>query len=570
MALSAGSKLGPHEILSLIGAGGMGEVYKAKDTRLDRTVAIKVLPSHLSDNPDLKQRLEREARALSSLNHPHICILYDIHLRQGSGGQVGEQDGVDYLVMEYLEGETLADQLKKGALPLDQALRFAIEISDALDKAHRQGVVHRDLKPGNIMLTKSGAKLLDFGLAKLRPDVSAETSSVLSALPTEEKPLTEKGSIIGTFQYMAPEQLEGKDADTRTDIFAFGTVMYEMLTGRKAFEGKSQASLISAIMGSDPPAIAALQPLTPPALDRVVLQCLSKDPDDRWQTAGDLGRELSWIAVGEPGPYYDIELSPDGTRLAMERLETESGTGDIWQLDLSRNLFSRLTSGPAWNMVPRWSPDGERIAFMSWDPANGVFRSYQVPSKGTVEPELLFDAANAEMFISDWSRDGRYIAFHRSGDLVILPLFDERELIPFLDSEFRESQGRFSPGGHFFAYVSDETGRREVYVTTFPEPGSKWRISTEGGQDPRWRSDGEEMFYLSAEGKLMAVKVELDSGFAAGVPEELFPVGLTAISYRSNYAPAADGQRFLVLTGVEGAPPPPFNVVLNWTTGLEQ
>ena len=286
MALSAGSKLEPHEILSLIGAGGMGEVYKAKDTRLDRTVAIKVLPSHLSDNPNLKQRLEREGpRAVSSLNHPHICTLHDI----------GKQDGVNYLVMEYLEGESLADRLKKGALPLDHALRYAIEISDALDKAHRQGVVHRDLKPGNIMLTKSGAKLLDFGLAKIRADVSAETSQVLSALPTEEKPLTEKGSIIGTFQYMAPEQLEGKDADTRTDLFAFGTVLYEMLTGRKAFEGKSQASLISAIMSGEPPGLSSLEPLTPPLLERVIKRCLEKDPDDRWQSARDLHEELGWV-----------------------------------------------------------------------------------------------------------------------------------------------------------------------------------------------------------------------------------------------------------------------------------
>ena len=275
MTLRPGAKLGPYEVLAPIGAGGMGEVYKAKDTRLDRTVAIKVLPSHLADNPDLKQRFEREARAVSSLNHPHICTLHD----------VGEQDGTAFLVMEYIEGETLADRLKKGALPLEQALRYGIEIADALDKAHRQGVVHRDLKPGNIMLTKSGAKLLDFGLAKLRTDVSAEAPSMLSALPTEEKPLTREGSILGTIQYMAPEQLEGKDADARTDIFAFGSVLYEMLTGRKAFEGTSQASLITAIMSSEPRPMSELQPMTPPVLDWVVKRCLEKDPDERWQSA---------------------------------------------------------------------------------------------------------------------------------------------------------------------------------------------------------------------------------------------------------------------------------------------
>ena len=288
MPLTEGNQLGPYEILAPIGAGGMGEVYKAQDTRLDRIVAIKVLPSHLADNPDLKQRFEREARAVSSLNHPHICTLHDI----------GEQDGTDFLVMEYIEGETLADRLKKGALPLDQALRYAIEIADALDKAHRQGVVHRDLKPGNIMLTKAGAKLLDFGLAKLKASGSERGASVLSALPTKEKPLTEKGSILGTFQYMAPEQLEGKEADGRTDIFAFGAVLYEMLTGKRAFEGKSQASLIGAIMNTDPPAISVHQPLTPAAVDHVVRTCLAKDPDERWQTAGDVERQLKWIAEG--------------------------------------------------------------------------------------------------------------------------------------------------------------------------------------------------------------------------------------------------------------------------------
>ncbi len=313
MALEAGTQLGPYEILSPLGAGGMGEVYKAKDTRLDRTVAIKVLPSHLSDNARLKERFEREARAVSSLNHPHICTLYD----------VGSENGVDFIVMEHIEGETLADRLTKGALPLDQALRHAVEIADALDKAHRQGVVHRDLKPGNIMLTKSGAKLLDFGLAtRLRQD-SGEAGAGDSSLLTEQKPLTEEGSILGTFQYMAPEQLEGKDADTRTDIFAFGAVLYEMATGRRAFEGKSQASLIGAIMTSEPPPMSSLQTMTPPLLDHVVRTCLAKKPDTRWQSAGDVERELKWIA--EPGsdadrPEQSFRLSGRAIALALTTL----------------------------------------------------------------------------------------------------------------------------------------------------------------------------------------------------------------------------------------------------------
>src|ERR1017187_9808356 len=264
MAILPGRRLGPYEILSAIGAGGMGEVYRARDTRLDRIVAIKVLPAHLADRSELRERFEREARTIASLNHPHICTLFDI----------GQQDGIDYLVMEYLEGETLAQRLLKGPLPLEQVLRYAIEISDALDKAHRKGVTHRDLKPGNIMLTKSGTKLLDFGLAKLRQEV-APANVPLSELPTAKDPLTAEGSIVGTMQYMAPEQLEGKEVDARTDIFAFGAVVYEMATGRRAFEGKSQASLIAAILEREPPAMSSLQPMTPPALDRVVKKCLS-------------------------------------------------------------------------------------------------------------------------------------------------------------------------------------------------------------------------------------------------------------------------------------------------------
>src|SRR3989442_5858560 len=225
MTISAGSRLGPYEVLAPIGAGGMGEVYRARDTRLDRTVAIKVLPQHLSASSEVRQRFEREAKTISSLSHPHICALYD----------VGNQDGVEYLVMEFLEGETLADRLSRGPLPSEQILRYGIETADALDKAHRQGIVHRDLKPGNVMLTKAGVKLLDFGLAKLREAEAEPLASRLSALATQGTPLTAEGTILGTLQYMAPEQLEGKEADARTDIFAFGAVLYEMATGRRAF-----------------------------------------------------------------------------------------------------------------------------------------------------------------------------------------------------------------------------------------------------------------------------------------------------------------------------------------------
>ncbi|MGH9391152.1 MAG: serine/threonine-protein kinase, partial [Vicinamibacteria bacterium] len=267
MPLSPGIRLGPHEIIEPLGAGGMGEVYRARDTRLDRTVALKVLPGHLAGNEELRQRFEREARAISQLSHPHICALYD----------VGHQDGVEYLVMEYLEGETLTDRLAKGPLSTEQLLRYGIQIADALDKAHRQGIIHRDLKPGNVMITKSGVKLLDFGLAKLRATAPGGVFSGLSVMPTQtDASLTAQGTILGTFQYMAPEQLEGKDADARSDIFALGAVLYEMATGKKAFVGKSQASLIAAILDATPPPISTVQPMTPPALDRVVKTCLEK------------------------------------------------------------------------------------------------------------------------------------------------------------------------------------------------------------------------------------------------------------------------------------------------------
>ena len=243
MTIPPGKRLGPYEILSAVGAGGMGEVYRAKDTRLDRIVAVKVLPTQANGRDDLRERFEREARAISSLNHPHICVLHD----------VGHQDGIDYLVMELCEGETLAARLAKGPLPLDRVLQYSIEIADALDRAHRKGVTHRDLKPGNIMLTKSGIKLLDFGVAKLKQEKSPATSEAV----TTEDPITAQGVIVGTLQYMAPEQLEGKETDGRADIFSFGVVLYEMATGKRAFDGDSQATVIAAILEREPPSLSS-------------------------------------------------------------------------------------------------------------------------------------------------------------------------------------------------------------------------------------------------------------------------------------------------------------------------
>ena len=371
MPLEPGRQLGPYQIEAPLGAGGMGEVYKATDTRLDRTVAIKVLPEHVAADPELKQRFEREARTVAALNHPHICTLYDI-------GREGE---TDFLVMEYLDGETVAQRLEKGALPLDQALQVAIAIADALDKAHRQGIVHRDLKPGNIMLTKAGAKLLDFGLAKLKP---TEQAGGLSALPTQPANLTQEGAILGTFQYMAPEQLEGQEADARTDIFAFGAVVYEMVTGKKAFEGKSQASLIAAILERDPPPMSDLQAMSPALLDSVVKTCLAKDPEGRWQSAGDVGRQLEFIQGGSrPSVAARVVVAPEPVRSRRARglavtalvLGLAIGGVGVWSVmqpaprSVARfaipvkGLATSINAGI--NSPVALSPDGKTVAYLS-------------------------------------------------------------------------------------------------------------------------------------------------------------------------------------------------------------
>ena len=286
MPLTPGIKLGPYEIGVPLGAGGMGEVYRAKDTRLDRSVAIKILPAQFSADPVRKQRFEREAKTISSLNHPHICVLYD----------VGHQDGTHYLVMECVEGETLAKRLEKGPLPLEQVLKYGAQIADALDKAHHSGVVHRDLKPGNVVLAATGAKLLDFGLAK---PVSPLASGMTLTADTPRAAMTEEGTIVGTFQYMSPEQVDGKELDGRSDIFSLGAVLYELVTGQRAFQGKSQLSVASAILEKEPSPISTIKPLTPPALDHAIRRCLAKDPEERWQTARDLELELKWMAGGE-------------------------------------------------------------------------------------------------------------------------------------------------------------------------------------------------------------------------------------------------------------------------------
>jgi len=418
MGLTSGTKLGPYEIVSPLGAGGMGEVYRARDTRLDRTVAIKILPEHLSSNPEAKQRLDREARAISALSHPNICHLYD----------VGQQDGVSYLVMEYLEGETLGDRLRRGKLPLEQVFRVGVEICQGLEQAHRSGVVHRDLKPGNIMLTKSGAKLMDFGLAKA-PAAPLGNLSASNTLATMSQPLTTEGTIVGTIQYMAPEQLEGKEADKRSDIFALGSVFYEMVTGKRAFEGKTTASTIASILAAEPKPLSAMQPLSPPALEHVIVTCIAKDPEERWQSCADISRQLDWAAK-EPKP---AESSPRRGKLVWTLLAAgvmivaafvvgtrwSKGPAHLSQFEVNPppdTYFNfRGLSGPP---VP--SPDGGKIAFVAFKQGSSGTAGLWLRSLDSTEARFLPGTEGA--VYPFWSPDGKSLAFFAGGKLKKLDL----------------------------------------------------------------------------------------------------------------------------------------------------
>lgn len=425
MGITSGTKLGPYEIQGPLGAGGMGEVYRAKDTRLDRTVAIKVLPSDLSSDPESKKRMEREAKSISALQHANICTLHDI----------GSQDGTDFLVMEYLEGQTLASRLEKGPVPLDQALKIGVEIAEALEKAHQHGIIHRDLKPANIMLTKTGAKLMDFGLAKPQvPITSQAVGSFTPSTPTMNvaqlasaaSPLTQKGSVVGTFQYMAPEVLQGGDADARSDLFSFGCVLYEMVTGRHAFEGKSQLSVFTAILERDPEPLRANQPLAPPMLDLLIRGCLAKDPNERVQSAHDIAMELRWIQSLRGAAAADAATAPASGRLwrllaiaiavALAALAgfllhgTAPSAASIRAVinpppDTRFRLASDL-AGP-----PVLSPDGLYLAFTAID-AGGKTNLWVRPINAS-DARVLPDTNDA--IFPFWSPDSRSIGFFASG-----------------------------------------------------------------------------------------------------------------------------------------------------------
>jgi Tol biopolymer transport system component len=521
MTVVPGTRLGPYEIVSRIGAGGMGEVFRARDTRLDRSVAVKILPGEFAENAQLRARFEREARAISQLSHPNICTLFDV--------------GENYLVMELLEGDTLADRLARGPLPIREVLRIGMQIADALDRAHRSGIIHRDLKPGNVMLTKSGAKLLDFGLAK------GGAAAVNLDGATEQRPLTQEGTILGTFQYMSPEQLEGADVDARSDIFAFGAVLYEMATGHRAFDGKTKTSLIAAIVAAEPKPMAELQPLTPPALEMLIRACIAKDPEERIQTAHDVALQLRWIsetvtsqssataialprrrkwtaaiaalaalmaaaatwfaatrwershtvrpvyratiesAEGSPLGYGSgaMALSPDGSMLAYAGI-AKSGDTMLFLRKLDETVWRPLegTEG-AWG--PFWSPDGKRLAFFRND------KLMKVMANGSAATEIVATIGN-DGTGGYWSDDA--IIYARAEHGI-----------------FRVSAGGGEPVSLLTAAKPTDTivtprilpdGKHLVYgvETSSAAAGGTWITAIDGSEKPRpfLKSDGAPRF----------------------------------------------------------------------------
>lgn len=573
MALTAGTRLGPYEIESPLGAGGMGEVYRARDTRLDRTVAVKILPSHLSDNPEAKQRFEREARVISSLNHPHICVLHD----------VGSQDGTAYLVMEFVQGESLDYRLQKGPLPLKQVLECGVQICDALERAHRAGIVHRDLKPGNVMLTATGAKLLDFGLAKpvtllgTRPSsqpgpLTPSTPTMnLSALSGPPGALTQQGTIVGTFQFMAPEVLQGQEADARSDIFSFGCLLYEMITGRRAFEGKSQISVASAILEKDPDPITKTQPMVPPALDHVVQGCLAKDPDSRWQSAADIARELRWINAGgsgtspapalvqprrrwldhavwavvaaallaaflwstlrerepvrtlrsflPPPPQMSFDftgdfsgppvINSDGTAVAF-CARTQKERDSIWVQSMN-DLAARKIEGTDGAAFPFWSADGKSLGFFS----DGHLR--RIPAAGgpvTVLAEApnprggTWNRDNVIVYEPDY-RDTLWRISAAGGPPVRLTRFETNKHTTHRWPQF------LPDGKHFLFFATNHSGDSEhgIYFGSLEDGSYKHVIDADsGGQF----ASGYLLYHLQSQ--LQALKFDPATGVTSGEP----------------------------------------------------
>jgi eukaryotic-like serine/threonine-protein kinase len=575
MPLAAGSRLGPYEILAPLGAGGMGEVYRARDTRLGREVAIKVLPQHLSSNPEIRARFEREAKTVSSLNHPHICTLFD----------VGREGETDYLVMELVEGETLAQRLTRGPLPAAEVLKLGEQIADALDRAHRAGVIHRDLKPGNVMLTRSGGKLMDFGLARATGMVgpggaSGSTVMALTQSPTIAQALTAEGTLIGTFQYMSPEQLEGKEADARSDLWSFGAMLYEMVSGRRAFEGRSQASLIAAILERQPEPLSVVAPKTSAMLEAVVVRCLAKDPDDRWQNARDLMHELRVIsgaslsgvhppaaapAALRPSPWAgtrtgiatlvggaalaagvlvgrgmtvarapeppllltaampanlsytgsggDLALSPDGRAVAFIATDTV-GTNLIWIRPLDQGA-PRALAGTQNAFMPFWSPDSRSIAFFSGDKLRKV-------AVAGGNPEDVCPAASGRG--GSWGRDG-VILFAPGAEGPIYRVSDQGgtpQVATAVDTarhEIGHRFPRFLPDGRRFFYATTPAVAKEheIFLATIGSKERRFVLRCDGV--PEATADGWLLFRRN--GVLQAQRFDAGSGRLSGSPTPL-------------------------------------------------
>jgi serine/threonine protein kinase len=638
MAIEIGSRIGAYEITSLLGKGGMGEVYRARDTKLKRDVAIKTLPSEFERDLDRLARFQREAEALAALNHQNIGAVYDLQ----------EFENTRFLVLELVDGETLSEIITQhGPLPLDEALKDAQQICEALEAAHEKGIVHRDLKPANIKRTPNGrVKVLDFGLAKA---VETKSNVSLSNSPTLSLPATNAGVILGTAAYMSPEQARGRAVDKRTDIFAFGCVLFEMLTGKRAFDGEDTSDVLSAILRAEPN-WNLLPTATPSRVREMLKLCLEKDPKKRRRDAGDVlidieqcfkapmeaatvlprrSSRLAWVIAGMIGiaavtlaesvgfdsgynlsgfsvsanraiayrtgysevrqltwfdragrllntvglPESDLligaQLSPDGQRAAVTRIT--QGNQDIWTVDLSHGSPSRLTFDPSVDGSPIWSPDGRQIAFNTNH--KGVFDLYVKPSSGNGTEQPLFESSHTKI-VTDWSSDGRHLLYAdidlSSGyDLWALPLSDNsgsRKPIVVANTPFEEREGQFSPDSHWIAYRSNESGQFEIYVQAFPNATGKWRISTAGGISPRWRRDGNELFFVSLDGKLMSVPVQVsDSKFEFGTLTVLFQTHAATggqASLYQEYDISKDG-KFLINT-VTDAATTPISLILNW------
>jgi eukaryotic-like serine/threonine-protein kinase len=605
MIVSPGTRLGPYEIVSPLGAGGMGEVWRARDTRLDRSVAIKLIPADLAANPQIKLRFEREAKTISQLEHPHVCRLYDV----GETGSDAGGERLSYLVMELVDGESLADRLTRGPLALSEVLRYGTEIAEALAAAHQAGIVHRDLKPGNVMITRSGAKLLDFGLSKMaRPAVmtSPDSETVHADRSSSDRPLTEKGTILGTFQYMAPEQLEGIEADARSDIFALGCVLYEMLTGSRAFDGKTRTSLIAAIIASEPRPIAQLQPLTPPPLEHVVATCLRKDPERRWQSARDVAHELRWIealpaATDHPvvrnrwrlplialgvvalvaagagfgrysrtpatvaavhssilppkgievaRPTGDGEgsvISPDGRLVAFIARESD-GRRRLWVRPLDSSE-ARPVGGTESARYPFWSPDSRMLAFF----ADG--RLKKVALDGS--PPVTVCPVASNPLPGDWNEDGVILFSTGSG----LPLSQvsasggEPIEITVLDRSLGETThrwARFLPDGKSFLYTAGSHSDTEnsevnaVYAARLGSPERKLILRTLYNVE---YTEGQILFVR--DDTLFAQRFDPARHELAGEPIPLFRnVDTTPDSFYAAFSVSDDG-RLVYIAGQE-------------------